>query len=251
MLLTWNEEANIGRTLESLAWAGRVVIVDSGSTDRTEAIAKSFPNVDWRFRRFDNHLDQWRHAILESGIQSEFVLALDADMATPPAFLDEVEHVFLPRGFSGGRVGFSYCVSGIRLRGSLCPSQLRLFRPSEVQICQRGHTQQFSVPGPIYRFRAPILHDDRKPLERWVQSQLSYSLLEQERLAGTPYKTWKDRLREAGWMAPVAGIAAYLRAGGPFGGAAAAHYAFERVTYECLLALRLLRRKIDDAAEQR
>ncbi len=40
-IITLNEEANLPRTLASVAWADEIVIVDSGSTDTTRAIAQS------------------------------------------------------------------------------------------------------------------------------------------------------------------------------------------------------------------
>ena len=55
VILTYNEAANIGRSLERLAWAREVVIVDSGSTDDTLAIAARFPNVRMVHRPFDTH----------------------------------------------------------------------------------------------------------------------------------------------------------------------------------------------------
>src|SRR5713226_37901 len=47
VVLTFDEEANLRRNLDSLQWAERVVILDSGSTDATEAIAHSYANVTW------------------------------------------------------------------------------------------------------------------------------------------------------------------------------------------------------------
>ena len=45
VLLTFNEAANIGRTLSCLTWAKDIVIVDSGSTDETISIVARFPQV--------------------------------------------------------------------------------------------------------------------------------------------------------------------------------------------------------------
>ena len=45
VILTCNEAANIGRSLERLTWATRIVVVDSGSTDGTLDIVTRFPNV--------------------------------------------------------------------------------------------------------------------------------------------------------------------------------------------------------------
>ena len=44
-IITRNEEANLGRTLGSVAWADEIVVVDSGSDDRTEEIARKCPDA--------------------------------------------------------------------------------------------------------------------------------------------------------------------------------------------------------------
>ena len=67
VLLTYNEEANIGRTLSHIAWAKDIVVVDSGSTDGTLAVLAKFPNVRVFNRRFDTHANQWRYAVEETG----------------------------------------------------------------------------------------------------------------------------------------------------------------------------------------
>src|SRR6266480_566483 len=54
VVLTGDEEANIGRTLGQLGWARQVIVVDSESRDRTREIAESFPNVRFITRPFDD-----------------------------------------------------------------------------------------------------------------------------------------------------------------------------------------------------
>ena len=46
MILTFNEEDNIGRTLAKLKWADKIVVIDSGSTDRTLEIVRRFPQAE-------------------------------------------------------------------------------------------------------------------------------------------------------------------------------------------------------------
>jgi hypothetical protein len=239
LILTYNEAPNIARTLDSLRWAERVVIVDSGSTDDTEQIAKSASNVSWYVRAFDCHRTQWQYGISETDITTDYILALDADMLVPEIFVRELADKFIGHDFKGGIVPFKYQIMGRELSGSVLTAQLRIFNRQEVKVAQEGHTQQFRVENNIYRFKAPLIHDDRKPLERWITSQLSYSRLEAEKmLSGTPTR-WRDHVRYFGLMPPIAAALAYIRAGGPFRGRAAARYAYERATYECLLAIRL------------
>lgn len=125
------------------------------------------------------------------------------------------------------------------------PPQLRLFRRSEVRVNQPDHTQHFDVDGEKYQFKAALVHDDRKPLERFVASQLSYQLLNERELANGGRRRFRDHLRKLGLMPPIAAVLAYFRAGGPFHGAAAARYAYERAVCESLLAIRLLNRRLE------
>ena len=245
MILTYNEEPNLGRTLDSLRWAERVVVLDSGSTDATERIAKSFSNVDWRVRRFDSFKDQTEYGVHATEIRSDYVLALDADMEVSSKLVTEMEARFMPGNFAGGMLPFEYRVTGHPLAGSLYPAQVRLFARDKVEVWQDGHGHKFRVNGPVYNFAAPLIHDDRKPLERWVASQLSYSSIELERILDGKESKFRDRLRRLGLMPPIVAALAYLRSGGPWGGAAAARYAYERATYECLLAIRLMSARLE------
>jgi glycosyltransferase involved in cell wall biosynthesis len=63
VILTYNEAANIGRSLERLTWAREVVIVDSDSTDDTLAIAGRFPMSAWSTGRSTAIAEQWRFAV--------------------------------------------------------------------------------------------------------------------------------------------------------------------------------------------
>jgi glycosyltransferase involved in cell wall biosynthesis len=247
LVLTYNEAPNIARTLDSLRWAKRVVIIDSGSTDSTLEIAARYPNVESRYRKFDDFKRQTDYGLRETGIDTEYVLPLDADMAVPPALLAEIEGRFLGHGYAGGLVGYEYRMFGRPLLGSLLRPQYRIFRPDRVEVIQVGHGHKFAVDGPIYAFHARLLHDDRKPLERWVSSQIGYSRNELERIASSPRTSLKDRLRRAGVMPLLAGAYAYAKAGGPLRGSAALSYAYERAVFECLLAMRLFG---DEAAKQ-
>ena len=54
LIITYNEEANIARTLDRLVWAHRVVVIDSGSPDKTLEIVRSYPQVELSHREFDD-----------------------------------------------------------------------------------------------------------------------------------------------------------------------------------------------------
>ena len=79
LILTYNEAPNLGRTLDRLAWARDIVIVDSLSTDDTRAIAARYPSARVFDRAFTSHAEQWNFGLEQTGIKTDWVLALDAD----------------------------------------------------------------------------------------------------------------------------------------------------------------------------
>lgn len=241
VVLTANEAPNLARTLDSLEWAERVLVVDSGSSDETESIARSHSNVVFDVRPFQGWQAQWSYALGHPMIKSRWVLALDADMVVPRAFVKEIGKNFVPGGFAGGIVRFDYAVGGRRLLGSLYPADRRVLERGRWRVASRGHAHVFLVDGPVYRFRSRILHDDRKSFERFLVSQERYAMQEAERIAAGADLRLRDRLRRRGWLSPWMFMLAYLKAGGPLRGRAALRYANERAYYETLLALRLLR----------
>src|ERR1051326_1826372 len=119
MILTYNEAPNIGRTLEKLSWARRILVVDSFSTDETVAVATSFPNVDVIKRRFDSFAGQCNFGLTQ--IRSEWVLSLDADYVLSDELCNEIADLSTNDEVQGFRAKFRYCVWGKPLRATLYP----------------------------------------------------------------------------------------------------------------------------------
>src|SRR5207302_3928250 len=90
VLLTYNENRNIGRTLAHLGWAKDIVVVDSGSTDGTLTTLEKFSKVRVFNRHFDTHGNQWRYATEQTNIETEWLLRLDADYQMSAALVAEL-----------------------------------------------------------------------------------------------------------------------------------------------------------------
>ncbi len=91
IILTKNEEKNIADCLKSITnFAKRIVLVDSGSTDRTVEIAKEF-NVDIYVHKFENYARQFNWGIDNTDIHTKWILRIDADERFTPELCYECE----------------------------------------------------------------------------------------------------------------------------------------------------------------
>ena len=244
LILTWNEEANIARTLDALKAFPRVVVLDSGSTDSTTQIAASYPNVRVCTRAFDNHAAQWNHGLSACGIQGDWVLALDADYVVTRSLAAEIAALAPADGVAGYWIRFRYCIEGRPLSGSLYPPVMVLYRRHAARYAQDGHTQRVMVEGAAHRLAEPLLHDDRKPFSAWLASQDRYARLECELLVSTPWARlgWRDRLRRMVWITPWLVPLYCLTVGrGLLDGRRGLFYALQRGIAEALLSAMLLR----------
>lgn len=243
LILTHNEAANIGRTLEQLRWARDIVIVDSFSDDDTLEIISCFPQVRIHRRKFDSHENQWNFGLNETGINSEWVLGLDADYILTEDLAAELSALQPAPEISAYRAAFVYCVNGKRLRSGIYPPVTVLYRKRGASYIQEGHTQRLVTAGEINNLRSPILHDDRKSLSRWLEAQSRYTRLEADKLLSTPVGSlsWSDRVRRWRVVAPAAMLFyCLIIRGGLLDGWAGFYYAFQRALAELMLSLYLL-----------
>jgi len=242
VILTYNEAPNIGRTLEQLRWARDVVVVDSFSDDETLDIVSRFPQARVYQRVFDDFASQWTFALNETGIQSEWVLGLDADFLLTEESVDELAKLEPPASTGGYRASLTYCVRGKQLRHSLLPRLTVLYRRKAAKYSTDAHTYRIDLDGEVSTLTAAILHDDRKPFARWLASQKSYMELEAAKLLTVPRDQLDtpDRIRRLRIVAPSAVFIYCLAKGGIFDGAAGIYYAWQRFVVECLLSLYLI-----------
>lgn len=245
IVLTFDEEANIARCLEKLTWAAEVLVLDSFSTDRTATIAGGFSNVRFEKRAFDDHTTQWNHAL--SLCKTPWVLSLDADYVVEKELTDEIRALRPTDEVVAYFARFRYCIMGRPLRASLYPPRALLFRRGSCSYIEDGHTQLLSVHGSSGEFSTEVLHDDRKSLGRWLQSQFKYAELEATHLLRSPAKTLNraDRIRKAAILAPglVFFYTLFIR-GLVLDGLAGWYYVIQRTTTECMIALRILHEKL-------
>lgn len=99
IVVTLNEEKNITRCLESVRkWASEIIVVDSGSTDKTVEIARQF-GAKLYFRKFDSFGDQKNFA--SGKAKAEWIFSLDADEIAPAKLGREVISAVKQNEFDG------------------------------------------------------------------------------------------------------------------------------------------------------
>jgi glycosyltransferase involved in cell wall biosynthesis len=245
LLITYNEIQNIGRTLAKLDWAKQVLVVDSGSTDGTLDVLSRDPRIEVRHRPFDSFAEQCNFGL--SHVRTEWVLSLDADYELSDELIAELQGLKPAIHQSGFSVGFVYRIYGRPLRGTLYPPRTVLYRVRNARYENQGHGHRIRTSGVISGLKGVIYHDDRKPLARWLDSQLKYASREAVHLLQTPRDRLSrvDRIRLMGWPAPILAFFYVLIAKGALlDGPAGWFYAFQRLLAELLLALELLDRRL-------
>lgn len=90
IILTKNEEANIERCINSIKGvADRIVVVDSGSTDNTVAIAEKM-GAEIYFHEFVHYAAQFNWALDNVGVTTTWVYRIDADECVTPELANEI-----------------------------------------------------------------------------------------------------------------------------------------------------------------
>ncbi|MBD1215551.1 MAG: glycosyltransferase family 2 protein [Dolichospermum circinale Clear-D4] len=241
LILTYNEENNINRTLEKLKWASKIIVIDSYSTDKTLEILSQYPQVEVFSRKFDSFASQCNYGL--SKITSEWVLSLDADYILTDDLIREITSLPIESDINSYSVRFKYCVFGKPLRGTLLPPRKVLYKREKAIYKDDGHAHKVVVQGKCSKLSAYIHHDDRKPLSRWLWAQDRYMVIESKKLLETPEHELSigDRIRKRKILAPlIIFIYCLILKGGILDGWHGWYYTFQRVLAEILLSIHII-----------
>lgn len=182
---TKNEELNLPHALGSVAgWASEVFVVDSGSTDRTESLAKA-AGVQFFFHPWEGYARQKNWAIEHLPIQSKWIFILDADETITPELSAELQLVSSTEGAADGYFVNRYFIFlGRRIRhcGYYPSWNLRFFRRGRARYEEREVHEHMVVNGSTGYLRHHMEHNDRRGLETYIAKHNHYSTLEAREL---------------------------------------------------------------------
>jgi glycosyltransferase involved in cell wall biosynthesis len=176
-ILTYNEETDIAACIESALLSDDVVVVDSMSTDRTVAIASTYP-VRIVQHPFESHGKQ-RTWMLESiPPKHEWIYILEADERMTPALFQECLSAIQTDHHVGYYAAERVMFMGTWIRRSTqYPRyQLRLLRHGKVWFDDYGHAEREVCDGPTAFLKETYPHYTcSKGFSRWIEKHNRYS----------------------------------------------------------------------------
>jgi len=183
IMVVRNEERQIRQCLESIRWAGEIVIVDQSSEDNTAAICREF--TDKVYVVSNKGFCEPDRPFALSKTSNEWILYLDADERVSPRLKEEI-FLTMERAPDEGSfyIPRKNIFLGKWIKGSgWYPGYvLRLFRRASVRFSSAIHTDVFPS-GPSGYLREPVVHYTCVDLEEYIRKMNRYTGI----LAGQAY----------------------------------------------------------------
>lgn len=180
IVTTRDEEHTVRECLESLAFADRILLVDSFSTDRTVDIARSFSRVTVVQREYLGSAAQKNWAMDQ--VETPWLLIVDADERVPAALAREIaatleaaERGTGPAAYWIRRRNF-FLGREIRHSGWSTDRVVRLLRKDAARYPHRRVHADLSPQGPVSTLREPLVHQTCRSLDQYLEKIHRYSV---------------------------------------------------------------------------
>ena len=200
VLITHNEERNLGRTLESVKplvadGRGEIIVVDSGSTDRTVEISETYGAKVF--------LEEWKGFAAQKNsaldkASGDWILSLDADEEVEPTLAEEIGHYILGRARESTQDGvpnrtialIATTITGLWIprknhflgrwikHGGYWPDRkLRLFRRGAARFENRLVHEDVKLEGQVHELNGALLHHSYPTVSDYIEHMNRYSTL--------------------------------------------------------------------------
>lgn len=197
VVLTYNEQENIARCLDSVAWSDDIVVLDSHSTDETREIAAR-KGARVVLRTFDGYAKQRNFALREIDYRHRWLLMLDADEVVPPELASEIAAAVKQADDSVTlyRMRRRDYFMGKWLKHSTNYRSLwfgRLMRHERVWV-EREINEEYHTDGEIRSLRHALIHYPfNKGLDAWLDKHNRYSSMEAQLIVDGGATDWRIR----------------------------------------------------------
>lgn len=261
-----NEAENLHHAIPMVRKLGRVLVVDSKSTDSTASVARELGaevlQFDWNGR-----FPKKRNWVLQNyEFETDWVLFIDADEFVSEAFVKEVKKAIKNSPHVGFWLNFENYFMGKCLQHGDPMKKLALFRVGSgeyerIDECSWSHLdmevhEHPVLQGSVGEIITPIVHNDYRGLRHYITKHNEYSEWEARRylkLKETGRKDW-DRLNKRQqfkyrnlakwWFAPFYFLVSYLYKGGFRDGAGGLRFAVMKAIYFYQIRLKILEHEI-------
>lgn len=195
VVITLNEERRIAGCLAAVAWADELMVVDSGSSDATVAIARQ-QGARVVTRPFTTYADQ-KNAALDAA-SGDWILSLDADERVTPELANEIRAAIANPGDAAGFAVLrrEHMLGQWIAHGSWGPEyKLRLVRRGSGRWQGAVH-ETLHANGPTRRLRGVLLHETNDSISDIVRKTDRYTTLEAQEAhaAGARPSLWRMAL---------------------------------------------------------
>ena len=181
LILSYNEQLNLPRCLDSVSWSDDVLVMDSFSTDRTVEIAKA-GGARVMLRAFDHFAGQRNYGLEHGGLKHDWVLHLDADELVTPALKAELLTTATHASFAAYRVAskMMFRERWLKHSGMYPAYQVRFGRRGALRFKMVGHGQRETLPADeIGTLQESLLHYSfSKGMDDWHARHECYAAAE-------------------------------------------------------------------------
>ncbi len=181
VIISLNAASQIGGCLDSVAFCDEILVVDSGSTDETVALATSrgarVVTQDWL-----GYGRQKQYAVATA--MNDWVICLDADERVSEQLRQSIEHeMSAPRAQAFAMPRCNRFLGRWLRHGEGYPDwSLRLFHRNSAKWSDDAIHEKVLAECPVLRLRGDLLHDSAETLDRYLAKQNLYTTLQAEQL---------------------------------------------------------------------
>jgi (heptosyl)LPS beta-1,4-glucosyltransferase len=195
-----NEELNIGRVLQSAAWAAEIIVIDSGSTDRTQEVIAKFSNAKLIQSEWLGYAKTKQVGI--DAACNDWILWLDADEEVTAQMVQEIKSFFARADLdklAGARFKRQSFIGSkaIHHSGWYPGWTLRLFHRKRAALVDRAVHEYVAPLEPLSArvedLNADLLHYSYRDFEAYFRKSVQYAILSSAELrqSGKVFSVWK------------------------------------------------------------